>query len=78
MRVLEVVGLKWSAVDVLRDCVVVVERYYSGDTDLPKSEHSNRYLPLGILADAYRLFKQTKPGAMITPLRTAANPSTTA
>ncbi len=57
MRVSEVLGLKWRRVDLHRGCVVVVERYYRGDTDVPKSEHSNRDLPLGLLADVFRGYK---------------------
>src|SRR5690349_7703506 len=62
MRVSEVLGLKWGAVDLFRGCFRVVERYYRGDTDVPKSEHSNRSLPLGSLADAYRRHKPRNAG----------------
>ena len=57
MRVSEVLGLKWRAVDLVRGFVNVKERYYRGDTDVPKSERSIRSVPLGYLIEEYRRLK---------------------
>jgi len=51
MRISEVLGLKWRAVDLVRGFVNVKERYYRGDTDEPKSERSIRSVPLGYLIE---------------------------
>ena len=61
MRISEILGLKWGSVDLDRGLVWVKERYYRGDTDEPKSERSQRVLPLGQLAEAYR--RQRPEGA---------------
>jgi len=57
MRISEVLGLKWRAVDLVRGFVNVKERYYRGDTDEPKSERSIRSVPLGYLIEEYRRLK---------------------
>ena len=57
MRISEILGLKWGAVDLDRGLVWVKERYYRGDTDEPKSERSKRGLPLGELTESYRRHK---------------------
>ena len=57
MRISEILGLKWGCVDLDRGLIWVRERYYRGDTDEPKSEHSKRALPLGHLTEAYRRHK---------------------
>jgi len=57
LRVSEVLGLKWRVVDLARGWVSVEERYYRGDTDVPKSLSSERGLSLGILGEAYRRLK---------------------
>jgi integrase len=53
LRVSEVLGLKWRAIDLARSRVSVEERYYRGDTDVPKSLSSERNLSLGYLDKAY-------------------------
>jgi integrase len=57
MRVSEVIGLKWHAVDLQQGKISVTERYYRGDTDKPKSDRACRVLPLGHLVEAYRRHK---------------------
>jgi integrase len=57
LRVSEVLGLKWRAVDLARGWVMVNERYYRGDTDVPKSPDSEGELSLGELVNAYRGLK---------------------
>jgi integrase len=59
MRVSEIIGLRWRAVDLIRGVVQVEERYYRGDGDVPKTERSRRVLPLGRLVEAYRHRKPT-------------------
>jgi integrase len=59
MRVSEIIGLKWRCVDLNRGLVRVEERYYRGDVDAPKTEHSRRILPLGQLVECYRQRKPT-------------------
>ena len=54
MRVSEIIGLKWRAVDLVHGLVHVQERYYRGDTDEPKTDKSKRPLPLGYLAKEFR------------------------
>jgi integrase len=54
LRVSEVLGLKWRAIDLARSRVSVEERYYRGDTDVPKSLSSERGLSLGTLDEAFR------------------------
>lgn len=54
MRISEVLGLRWRNVDLERGVVVVAERYYRGDMDVPKSERANRELPLGYLVSDFR------------------------
>src|SRR5215469_16509802 len=51
MRVSEIIGLKWRAVDLDRGLIRVEERYYRVDTDEPKSERSLRVLSLGFLLE---------------------------
>ena len=57
LRVSEVLGLKWRAVDLVRGWIMVNERYFRGDTDVPKTDPSERCLPLGILVEVFRCFK---------------------
>ncbi len=57
MRVSEVLGLRWRSVDLDRGLVSVIERYYRGDADEPKTERARRELPLGCLMEAYRRHK---------------------
>ena len=57
MRISEILGLKWGSVELERGLVWVKERYYRGDTDEPKSERSQRVLPLSNLTAAYRRLK---------------------
>ena len=54
MRVSEIIGLKWRAVDLEHGLVHVQERYYRGDTDEPKTDKSRRPLPLGYLTEDFR------------------------
>ncbi len=54
MRVSEIIGLKWRAVDLERGLAHVQERYYRGDTDEPKTDKSRRPLPLGCLTEDFR------------------------
>jgi integrase len=55
MRVSEIIGLKWRAVDLEHGLVHVQERYYRGDTDEPpKTDKSKRPLPLGYLVKEFR------------------------
>jgi integrase len=54
MRVSEIIGLKWRAVDLEHGLVHVQERYYRGDTDEPKTDKSKRPLPLGYLTEEFR------------------------
>jgi integrase len=60
MRVSEIIGLKWRAVDLDRGLIRIDERYYRGDTDEPKSERSRRFVPLGVLLEEYRRWKTTE------------------
>ena len=53
MRVSEIIGLKWRAVDLEHGLVHVQERYYRGDTDEPKTDKSRRPLPLGYLTEDF-------------------------
>ena len=53
MRVSEIIGLKWRAVDLEHGLVHVQERYYRGDTDEPKADKSKRPLPLGYLTTEF-------------------------
>jgi len=62
MRVSEIIGLKWRAVDLDRGLIRVEERYYRGDTDEPKSERSQRVLSLGFLLEDYRRWKPASAG----------------
>lgn len=64
LRVSEVLGLKWRAVDLARGWISVKERYYRGDTDVPKSPDAERGLPLVGLVKAYRRLKplNAEPG----------------
>jgi integrase len=64
LRVSEVLGLKWRVIDLARSWVSVEERYYRGDTDVPKSISSERGLSLGTLDEAFRRLKplDAKPG----------------
>jgi integrase len=62
MRVSEIIGLKWRAVDLDRGLIRVEERYYRGDTDEPKSERSQRVLSLGLLLEDYRCWKPASAG----------------
>ena len=62
MRVSEIIGLKWRAVDLDRGLIRVEERYYRGDTDEPKSERSQRVLSLGLLLEDYRGWKPASAG----------------
>jgi integrase len=57
LRFSELLGLKWRAVDLVRGRATVEERYYRGDTDVPKSPSSERGFPLGTLGEAYRRLK---------------------
>lgn len=57
VRVSELLGLKWGRVDLERGIVFIEERYYRGDTDVPKTERSRRALPLGHLTEVYRQLK---------------------
>jgi integrase len=57
LRVSEVLGLKWRVVDLARGRLSVEERYYRGDTDVPKSLSSERGVSLGILGEAFRRLK---------------------
>ncbi|MEO5952160.1 MAG: tyrosine-type recombinase/integrase [Chloroflexia bacterium] len=57
MRISEIIGLKWRCIDLERGLARVEERYYRGDTDLPKTEGSKRVLPLGQLVLEYRKLK---------------------
>jgi integrase len=63
LRESEVLGLKWGAVDLARGWVMVTERYSRGDTDIPKSDESERSVPLGELLEVFRRFKpvEAKP-----------------
>jgi len=53
MRISEILGLRWRSVDLKRGVVHVEERYYRGDISEPKSDRSERPLPLGELAASY-------------------------
>ena len=57
LRVSELLGLKWRAVDLVRGWISVTERYYRGDTDVTKSPDAERNLPLAELVEAYRRLK---------------------
>jgi integrase len=57
MRVSEIIGLKWRAVDLEHGLVHVQERYYRGDTDEPKTDKSRRPLPLGYLTEDFRALR---------------------
>ena len=64
LRVSELLGLRWRAIDLVTGILTITERFYRGDTDLPKSAGSERGLPLGRLVDAYRQHKppEADPG----------------
>jgi integrase len=57
LRVSELLGLKWRAVDLVRGWISVTERYYRGNTDVPKSLDAERNLPFVELVEAYRRLK---------------------
>jgi integrase len=71
MRVSEIIGLKWRCIDLDRGLAHVEERYYRGDTDIPKTEGSKRVLPLGHLVTEYRALKE--PGVLGTEYVFARN-----
>lgn len=52
LRISEVMGLEWRHIDLARGVVMVRQRFYRGDLDLPKSERAVRDVPLGSLAQA--------------------------
>ncbi|MBL8233139.1 MAG: tyrosine-type recombinase/integrase [Bryobacterales bacterium] len=54
LRISEVMGLCWKHVDLDRGVLMVRQRYYRGDLDETKSEHSCRDLPLGHLVGLLR------------------------
>src|ERR1700722_5444734 len=54
-RISEILGLKWSHVDLQSGAVRIVQRNWRGDIDDPKSKTSKRSLTLGYLVDRYRL-----------------------
>ncbi len=60
MRISEILGLRWRAVDLTVGLVKVDERFYRGEVGEPKSERARRVLPLGLLTEQYR---QHKPAA---------------
>lgn len=49
LRISEALGLEWRHLDLDRGVVSVRQRFYRGDLDVPKSETSNRDIPLGHL-----------------------------
>jgi integrase len=53
-RISEILGLKWSHVDLERGVIHIVQRNWRGDIDDPKSKTSKRPLTLGYLVDRYR------------------------
>ena len=57
MRASEILGLKWRSVNLENGLITVDERYYRGNTDVPKSECSEWILPLGKLLPYYRRYK---------------------
>jgi integrase len=54
-RISEILGLKWSHVDLQSGVIRIVQRNWRGDIDDPKSKTSKRPLTLGYLVDRYRL-----------------------
>src|SRR5208282_2302796 len=53
-RISELLGLKWQHVDLQAGILQIVQRYWRGDIDDPKSKTSKRPLTLGYLGDRYR------------------------
>jgi integrase len=54
-RISEILGLKWCRVDLQSGVLRIVQRYWRGDIDEPKSKTSKRPLTLGYLVDRYRV-----------------------
>jgi integrase len=54
LRISEVLGLCWRHVDFGRGLLLIRQRYYRGDVDVPKSEKSVRDIPFGDLAELLR------------------------
>ena len=57
MRISEILGLRWRAVDLVVGIVKVDERFYRGEVGEPKSERSRMTLPLGLPTEYYRQHK---------------------
>lgn len=53
-RISEILGIKWSHVDLQTGILRIAQRYWRGDIDDPKSKTSKRPLTLGYLGDRYR------------------------
>src|SRR5581483_11902904 len=54
LRISEVLGLQWKHVDWDRSVLMVRQRYYRGDLDVPKTRKAKRDVPLGQFADRLR------------------------
>lgn len=53
-RISEILGLKWSHVDLQNGVLRITQRNWRGDIDDPKSKTSKRPLTLGTLSERYR------------------------
>ena len=54
LRISEVLGLAWKHIDWERGVVMVRQRFYRGDLDVPKTRKAKRDVPLGQLVDHLR------------------------
>ena len=54
LRISEVLGLQWRDIDLNNGTLTVSRRFYRGDLDEPKTEHSKRVRQLGPLTEEFR------------------------
>jgi integrase len=62
LRISEVLGLCWKHIDFDRGMVMIRQRYWRGDLDIPKTQRSERDVPLGYLCQELRAIY---PGAHV-------------
>ncbi len=54
LRISEVLGLTWRHVDFSRGMLLIRQRYYRGDVDVPKCDKARRDIPFGHLVEWLR------------------------
>lgn len=57
LRISEVLGLRWSDVELEKGTLTVAQRWHRGDLDEPKSSRSRRTRQLGALAEEFRRWR---------------------